>query len=332
MEADLQNILPHALQRRTLCVPNRNAYRLSVPLSWRNPSIVDQTVNFVATVVAQNGGSPSGTVTFKDGENTIGTASVVTCNCASRGTATLPLSTLGAGTHTITAVYGGDVTFTGSTSSAITQTVLPKTATTTTLNSSLNPSYVGQSVTFTAAVSPSGASGTVTFYDGTTILGTGSLNSSGQVTFSTSTFAAGPHSITASYNGNTNFAASSSTALTQTVNKFSTSTALTLSPNTTAFGQPVTITAGVTSSAGVPAGTVTFYDGATALGTGSLNNSGQATLSTSSLAAGSHSITASYAGNSNFASGHRLQGSQSQSISRSRQSRREVVRQPVMSQ
>src|SRR3989441_933927 len=243
-----------------------------------NPSIVDQTVNFVATVVAQNGGSPSGTVTFKDGANTIGTASVVTCNCASRGTATLPLSTLGAGTHTITAVYGGDVTFTGSTSSAITQTVLPKTATTTTLNSSLNPSYVGQSVTFTAAVSPSGASGTVTFYDGTTILGTGSLNSSGQVTFSTSTFPAGPHSITASYNGNTNFPISSSTALTQTVNKFSTSTALTLSPNTTAFGQPVTITAGVTSSAGVPAGTVTFYDGATALGTGSVNSSGQATL------------------------------------------------------
>src|SRR5207244_7432302 len=56
-----------------------------------NPSIVDQTVNFVATVVAQNGGSPSGTVTFKDAANTIGTASVVTCNCASRGTATLPL-------------------------------------------------------------------------------------------------------------------------------------------------------------------------------------------------------------------------------------------------
>ena len=202
----------------------------------------------------------------------------------------------------MTAVYSGDVNFTGSTSPAITQTVSPKTATTTVLSSSLNPSYVGQSVTLTATVAPSGASGTVTFYDGTTILGTGSLNSSGQVTFSTSTFAAGPHSITASYNGNTNFAASSSTALTQTVNKFSTSTALTLSPNTTAFGQPVTITAGVTSSAGVPAGTVTFYDGATALGTGSVNSSGQATLSTSSLTAGSHSITASYAGNSNFAS------------------------------
>src|SRR5438552_3424068 len=206
--------------------------------SSQNPSIVDQTVNFVATVVAQNGGSPSGTVTFKDGANTIGTASVVTCNCASRGTASLPLSTLGAGTHTITAVYGGDVTFTGSTSSAITQTVLPKTATTTTLNSSLNPSYVGQSVTFTAAVSPSGASGTVTFYDGTTILGTGSLNSSGQVTFSTSTFAAGPHSITASYNGNTNFAASSSTALTQTVNKANTTAAIsTQSPNPSVAGQ-----------------------------------------------------------------------------------------------
>src|SRR5438552_1604767 len=175
----------------------------------------------------------------------------------------------------------GGVTILLNISSATTRTP------TTTLNSSLNLSYVGQSVTFTAAVSPSGASGTVTFYDGTTILGTGSLNSSGQVTFSTSTFAAGPHSITASYNGNTNFAASSSTALTQTVNKFSTSTALTLSPNTTAFGQPVTITAGVTSSAGVAAGPVTFYDGAPAAGTGSVNSSGQATLSTSSLTAGS---------------------------------------------
>ena len=212
----------------------------------------------------------------------------------------MPLSTLGAGTHTITAVYGGDVTFTGSTSSAITQTVLPKTATTTTLNSSLNPSYVGQSVTFTAAVSPSGASGTVTFYDGTTILGTGSLNSSGQASSSTSTLAAGSHKITASYGGDSNFTASTSAALTQTVNKFATSATVTLSPNPSIFGQSVTITAGVTSSAGIPTGTVTFYDGATVFGTGSLNGSGQATLSISSLAAGSHSITASYGGNGNF--------------------------------
>ena len=266
-----------------------------------NPSTVDQAVNFVATVVAQNGGSPSGTVTFKDGANTLGTASIVTCNCASPGTATLPLSTLGAGTHTITAVYGGDVTFTGSTSSAITQTVLPKTATTTTLNSSLNPSYVRQSVTFTATVSPSGASGVMTFYDGGTILGTGPMNSSGQAILTTSALTSGSHSITAFYGGDSNFATSASAALTQTVNKVSTSTGLTLSPNPSTFGQSVTITAAVTSTAGVPTGTVTFYDGATTLGAGSLNSSGQTTLSTFSLAPGSHAITASYAGNSTFA-------------------------------
>jgi len=266
-----------------------------------NPSIVDQTVNFVATVVAQNGGSPSGTVTFKDGANTIGTASVVTCNCASRGTATLPLSTLGAGTHTITAVYGGDVTFTGSTSSAITQTVLPKTATTTTLNSSLNPSYVGQSVTFTAAVSPSGASGTVTFYDGTTILGTGSLNSSGQVTFSTSTFAAGPHSITASYNGNTNFAASSSTALTQTVNKANTTAAIsTQSPNPSVAGQPVAVNFTVTPVApgsGTPTGNVTVSDGLGDACTAAVATGG---CSLVFATAGAKTVKANYAGDSNF--------------------------------
>src|SRR5439155_9644835 len=111
----------------------------------------------------------------------------------------------------------------GSTSSAITQTVLPKTATTTTLNSSLNPSYVGQSVTFTAAVSPSGASGTVTFYDGTTILGTGSLNSSGQASSSTSTLAAGSHKITASYGGGSKFPDRTPAGLAQTANKLATS-------------------------------------------------------------------------------------------------------------
>ena len=102
-----------------------------------NPSTMGQTVNFVATVIAQYGGAATGTVTFKDGAKTVlGTASLI------NGSATLPFSTLGMGSHTVTAMYGGAANSNGSTSSAITQTVVAKTATTTTVSSSLNPSFV----------------------------------------------------------------------------------------------------------------------------------------------------------------------------------------------
>jgi autotransporter-associated beta strand protein len=93
--------------------------------------------------------------------------------------------------------------------------------TTTSLMSSLNPSIAGQLVTFTATVSPNGGSstptGTVTFFDGATPLGTGTLNGSGVATFGTTALSAGPHSITAVYAGDANFAGSSSAALVQNV-------------------------------------------------------------------------------------------------------------------
>jgi hypothetical protein len=93
-------------------------------------------------------------------------------------------------------------------------------ATTTTLTASANPSAYGQTVTLTAKVSAANSStpaGTVTFLDGNTVLGSANLNSSGLATFSVSTLAAGPHSITASYGATTSFEGSQSTALTETV-------------------------------------------------------------------------------------------------------------------
>ena len=91
-------------------------------------------------------------------------------------------------------------------------------STTTTLASSLNPSTPGQSVTFTATVSPSAATGTVTFKDGATTLGTGTL-SGGTATFTTSALTAGNHSLTAEYAGDSSYGASTSGALSQTVEK-----------------------------------------------------------------------------------------------------------------
>jgi hypothetical protein len=116
------------------------------------------------------------------------------------------------------ATYGGDATYAGS-SGTVRQTV-QATSTTTTLSSSLNPSLVGQAVTFTAQViSSSGGipTGTVAFKDAGKTLGTATLNASGQASFSTSSLKKGSHKMTAEYGGNTNLGASTSPTVTQVV-------------------------------------------------------------------------------------------------------------------
>jgi len=136
----------------------------------------------------------------------------------SGGSASFKTSTLPVGTNAIKAVYGGDANLPGSTSKTVSQ-VVSKATTTATLASSLNPSNVGQAVTFTASVAPQfggTVTGTVTFYDGTTLLKTVSL-SGGVAKFTTSTLVSGTHSITATYNGSASFDGSSA-SLTQNVN------------------------------------------------------------------------------------------------------------------
>ena len=95
--------------------------------------------------------------------------------------------------------------------------LLGATSTVTTVASSANLSTFGDSVTFTASVTPSATTGTVTFRDGTKILGTGNL-SGGTATYSTSALSVGPHTITAVFDGDTNYSASTSSGITQTVN------------------------------------------------------------------------------------------------------------------
>ncbi len=85
-----------------------------------------------------------------------------------------------------------------------------------------------------------------------------------------------------------------------TVTAAATTTTLT-APSSAAFGDSVTLTAGVASTAGMPGGTVTFYNGSASLGTGTLNSSGAATLSTTTLPAGTDTVTATYTAAGNFA-------------------------------
>src|SRR5207237_2296403 len=122
----------------------------------------------------------------------------------------------------------------------------------TTLISSLNPSALGQAVTFTATVQPATGSGTptgtVTFNDGAIVLGPGSLNG-GTATFTTSGLGAGVHSITAVYGGDANFASSTSPVLMQTVNKVASSTSVEFASAASTGRPAVTVHASVTSAA-----------------------------------------------------------------------------------
>jgi hypothetical protein len=268
------------------------------------PAVVGQSVTFTATVTANSPGSgvPTGTVIFYDGKTRIGTGTL-----NSSGQATLATSSLVLGSHSISVSYSGDTHYQASTSAVFAETI-DQAATRTVVTSSRNPSVYGESVTFTARVtvkSPGSGvpTGTVLFYDGTTQIGTGTLNSVGQATFTTSSLAVGNHSITAVYDGDTNFTSSTSASLSQKVNMAPTTTTLASSSNPVPPNTLVTFTATVLPKApggGVPTGSVTFYDGTTVLGTMNLNGSGRASWTTSWSTPGKRVIKAVYSGDGDF--------------------------------
>ena len=204
--------------------------------------------------------------------------------------------------------------FTMNNTSQTVSIVFTGTPTTTLVTSTQNPSVFGQSVTLTAAVVQTAGGfpvtvGSVAFIEGgscasptTTLQAAAGVNGSGQVTFTSSSLPVAAHPITACYGGS-GFAASSGN-LTQTVNKANTSTALASSTNPSVFGQPVTLTATVTSSApgtGTPAGSVQFQvDGVNVGGAVPLNGSGVATSTAITPAVGSRAVVANYSGNGSY--------------------------------
>jgi unsaturated chondroitin disaccharide hydrolase len=264
-------------------------------ISSANPSVYGKSVTFTATVHPASSGAPTGTITFKDGAATLGTVALA------GSTASFTTTTLAAQSHSIVATYNGDTHFASSNSPILTETIT-KAATSVVLTSSPYASRYGQPVAFYAAVksATSGTpTGTVTFKDGSTIIGTGTLNL-GHAKITTLKLTVGTHSITAVYTGSANFTASTSPVLTFVTSKAATSTTLASSLNPSTHGAAVTFTATVKpSTTGTPTGSATFKDGAVVLGTVALT-SGKAAFTTSTLATGSHSITATYNGSPNY--------------------------------
>ncbi len=264
-----------------------------------NPALIGQTITFTATVTSTSGTPPNGEiVTFNNGSATLGTAALT------GGVASFA-SSLPAGIYTITATYGGDAIFASSTSPTLRQVVnsTTKSATATALVSNLNPSIYGQPVTWTATVATTGPvppTGKVHFIWSGYTVGTATLNASGVATLTRSNLNADSYLLTAIYNGDANNLASTSAILNQVVQQTTSSATLSSSANPSTFGQAVTFTTKITSPTVVPSGPVTFTAGKTVLGTAQLSG-GKAKFTTSTLAAGSATVTVTYTGDSNIA-------------------------------
>ncbi len=244
--------------------------------------------------VSSNSGIPGGSVQFFDGSTLLGTGTL-----SQAGVTTLSTSSLVPGQHNITAVFPGDDSNSPSTSSSLAQLVNPVTIVG--LTATPNPASTGGTVTLTAGVSGARTipTGLITFFDGNAILGTGVLNGAGVATLSTSSLALGAHPLKASYAGDQNNTGSTSGVTMLQVNLATTQAVLSLASNTAGLGAPVTMTIAVTGSGGIPGGSISLLDGSTVIGTVALTAAGTANFSTSTLAIGPHTLTASYAGDSN---------------------------------
>jgi hypothetical protein len=254
-----------------------------------------QRVTFAATVTHTGPRVPSGQVNFLDNGVSIGSAAL-----ARNGQAILNTNQLAVGSHFIVAYYSGDIDFAASNSLGAHVTIRPA-STTTTIASSVNPSTYGQPVQFTATIAPQfggSATGTVTFYDDGTQIGSAAVNRNKAI-FTTGALQTGFHSITARYSGSSNFQTSTSSPESQAVRPATTTTAVTSSPNPSQTGQSVTFIAAITGQfSGTLSGSVVFLQAGKVLSSVPLSG-GTAVYSTSSLSKGSHQILARYSGDSN---------------------------------
>lgn len=248
-------------------------------------------VTFTATLTPSD---VTGGVTFSDGVgHPIGTSTIAS------GVATFTTSSLSAGSHTIFAQYDGDATHAAS-GGAVSQTIVKATATLGLTVSTTTP-VVGQTLTMVATVTPSTATGIVSFKDGDGKLASVAL-SGGRASYSISNLGLGSHTLSASYGGDANDTAAASSSIAVTVGAGSTTTTVTADQATVLPGASVGFTATTTAAApatGTATGSLSFAEGAVTFATKTLSSS-SATASRTFTTSGSHPIVATYAGTSSY--------------------------------
>ena len=257
--------------------------------SAANPSSYGQVVRLTVTV---SPAAATGFVTIFNGGQLIQTAPLL------NGQSLYGSGTLEAGSYTFTATYRGDATYAGSASPPLVQVVQPAPSATT-LSSSPNPAAAGSTVILGATVSPGGGGGTVSFFNGTSLLGTRPLGSTNSAVLTTSFANAGSYALTVAYSGSNDYLPSTSPVITQTISGQTSPTTVTLTSSTisASYGRPVMLTA--TVSAVGATGKATFYDGTSVLGVAAVT-SGRAVLTTSALQAGVHVLKTHYSGDLSY--------------------------------
>jgi hypothetical protein len=268
-----------------------------------NPVAYGTPVTLTATVTG-SGLPPTGKVDFLDGQF-FGSAPVIgSAPLNSNGVATYSTSSLKVGLNPIIANYTGDSNYGEAISPVLLNLMVSQGTPTVSLSASASTVSVGAAVTLTATLAGGGftPSGTVTFLDGTTALGS-TQAITGVATFSTNTLALGKHKITASYGGDGNYLQAVSLVVSVSVGSTVTP-ALTVTPAASSIttAQALTVTVAVTGGTGspTPTGSVTVSSGSyssapTALSGGSAT----ITIAAGSLVLGTDTLTASYTPDSN---------------------------------
>ncbi len=265
--------------------------------SSSNPVIAGAPFTLTAGVAVATPGSGTGTiagmVAFKEGLNTLGTADIA------NGLATLNLTTLAPGSHSILAGYTGSANYAGSTSPAFAQLVQIA-ATKLALTTAANPSVAGAPLVLSATILSNGGvpTGPVTFFDAGKSLGRATLSPQGIATLSVpgSNWLPGSHTLTAVYPGDTDDAPSTSAPVSETVAFASASANLASSLNPSPLGGSLSLAASLASNGSMPMGTVQLLDGSTSIAIANLGPQGTASFPASSLTLGAHVLKLVYPG------------------------------------
>jgi Bacterial Ig-like domain (group 3) len=296
-----------------------------------NPATTPTTVNLggsvelVLTAIQSDGAVATdytGTITFtttdtnglyKGGTGANSNTTTYTMTSADNGVLILPvpsgLQLNQYGVFTATAVADPASVPPGANGTAVSNNIYVVQPSTLTLTSSVNPSLVNQTTVFTLTITTTGANapaGTVSFYNGATLIGTETVTppsaSTGTASIPASFPADGSYPISAVYTSTSNTAGGTAT-LTQVVG-YTPTVSLTSSVNPVFLDNPTLLTATLTPAAAgtAPTGTITFFDGSTPIGSGTLVN-GAVSVTASFVYAGTHSLTAVYSGDAADAPG-----------------------------
>ena len=266
-----------------------------------SPAQAGQTVTMTVTVTktATYASVPTGTVAFDNGTSVLSTVAL-----DSSGVATYTTSSLNPNTYTLTAIYSGDSTYpTGNATASLTVTGLNATVKVTPAASSVT---TASSLSVTVAVSGSSATPT-----GTVTLTGGGFNStaatlsggSATIVIPANSLSVGSDTLTASYSGDTTYSPATGTA-SETVNALLTpSVKVTPAATTIVVSSSLSVTVALTGSGATPTGTITLSGGGyTSTATSLSGGSATIVIPANSLSVGSDILTASYSGDTNYAS------------------------------